>query len=320
MTNRDGAPAHLNAHDRLPNLVIAGVAKAGTTSLFRYLAQHPEVCASDLKELRYFSALRYGERPAPLTTYARHFRQCGDTRFAMEATPGYFPGGRKVAEAMRDVLPDPHVIVTLRDPVQRCWSWFRFVRSTARIPKDMSFPEYLDHCERLHRDDVDQRREHQAFWGLGAGCYARWIDSWIDVFDERLRIEFFEHTISDPHAVTAGLCDWLGIDRAPAATFHYGIENKTVMYKHKNLQQVALSLNRRGERLFSRFDRVKRTLRGAYYLVNEERSADRLDDASKRRLVEFYGPGNERLARSLKAAGYQRLPDWVDPGGAPRGL
>src|SRR3712207_9448996 len=58
---------------RLPNLIIAGVGKGGTTSLFRYLGQHPQVCASRVKELRYFQSLRYGEPMAPLDQYTRHF-------------------------------------------------------------------------------------------------------------------------------------------------------------------------------------------------------------------------------------------------------
>src|SRR5688500_8554449 len=58
---------------RLPNLIIAGVPKGGTTSLFRYLAQHPDICAARNKELRYFDAVRYGEPVAPLSSYAEHF-------------------------------------------------------------------------------------------------------------------------------------------------------------------------------------------------------------------------------------------------------
>ena len=46
---------------RLPNLVVIGVSKAGTTSLFEYLGRHRDVGLSDLKELRYFTPLRYGE-------------------------------------------------------------------------------------------------------------------------------------------------------------------------------------------------------------------------------------------------------------------
>jgi hypothetical protein len=99
----------------LPNLLIAGVAKAGTTSLFRYLAQHPDVCPSDVKELRYFSALRYGEDMAPLESYSAHFAHCEGQRYRMEATPGYYAGGRLVADAVDDLLPGARVLVSFRD-------------------------------------------------------------------------------------------------------------------------------------------------------------------------------------------------------------
>src|SRR4051795_9628055 len=179
--------------EQLPNLLIAGVSKAGTTSLFRYLAQHPDVCASDVKELRYFSALRYGEPLAPTGDYARHFASCRGERYRMEATPGYYAGGRLVAEAVESLLPETRVVVSFRDPVQRCWSWYRFVRSTARIPKEMSFARYLDRCEELHRDGTDERREHQLFLGLGGGFYDTWFTLWREILGERFRVEFFEH-------------------------------------------------------------------------------------------------------------------------------
>jgi hypothetical protein len=47
----------MNAY-RLPNLVIAGVGAAGTTSLFYYLIQHPDICGSNVKEVRYFTPVK----------------------------------------------------------------------------------------------------------------------------------------------------------------------------------------------------------------------------------------------------------------------
>src|SRR5665809_53913 len=124
---------------RLPNLLIAGVSRAGTTSLFRYLGQHPDVCASDVKELRYFTPLRYGDPPGPVETYAAHFGGCADTRYRLEATPGYFYGGRALARGIHEVCPaDSRVVVSLRSPADRCWSWFSFVKSRLRIPQGMS--------------------------------------------------------------------------------------------------------------------------------------------------------------------------------------
>jgi hypothetical protein len=295
----------------LPNLVIAGVAKAGTTSLFRYLAQHPDVCPSSVKEARYFTGLRYDEPLPPLADYTGLFAHCAGQRYRMEATPGYFPGGGVVARAIDQLLPGSRVVVSLRDPVHRCWSWYRFVRSTARIPRDLGFAAYLDRCTELHREGVDHLREHQPFWGLGGGCYDRWIDDWLEVFDERVRIEFFEDLVARPQEVTEELCRWLDVDTAVCAGFGYHVENRTVQYRNRRLQRLALSLNRGGERYFGRHPGLKRALRGTYYRVNADTGAERLDPESRERLAAFYAPHNERLATSLAAAGRDRLPAWL---------
>ena len=308
-----GALVTLQEHHRqpLPNLVIAGVAKAGTTSLFRYLSQHPDVCPSSVKEARYFTGLRYGESlPAP-AEYAALFSRCDGRRFRMEATPGYYPGGAVVARGIAELLPDSRVVVLFRDPVQRCWSWYRFVRSTTRIPKDLSFPAYLDRCTELHRREVDHLREHQPFWGLGGGCYDRWIDDWLDVFGERLRIGYFEDLVAHPQEFTEQLCGWLGADTDVCAGFTYHVENRTVQYKNRGLQRAALSLNRGGERFFGRHPGLKRALRSSYYRVNADSGGERLDPASRERLSAFYAPHNERLAARLASAGRERMPTWL---------
>lgn len=296
---------------RLPNLVIAGVAKAGTTSLFRYLSQHPGVCASRNKELRYFTALRHGEPLASIESYAQHFCHCVDQRYRMEATPGYFGGGRPLAAALLDTLDDPRVIISFREPGQRCWSWYRFVRSRARIPKDMTFDTYLDRCEHLRRIGVDHLREHQPFFGLTGGCYDQWIDAWLEIFGERLRIEFFEDMVHDPRTVVEGICRWLDIDTEVTATFQYEIENKSVQYKNKWLQQTALFLNRHGEQFFEHHRALKRALRAGYYLMNRDSSAEQLEPAARERLATFYAPHNERLAIKLDEAGLSRWPAWL---------
>src|SRR3954454_22208791 len=98
-TVRSGAAT--TSLSRLANLVVIGVNKAGTTSLFDYLGRHPDIGLSGRKELRYFTPLRYGEPLEPVASYAEHFRHCLEERFAVEATPGYFYGGRTRARAMR---------------------------------------------------------------------------------------------------------------------------------------------------------------------------------------------------------------------------
>lgn len=304
----------------LPNLVIAGVTKAGTTSLFRYLAQHPDVFPSDVKELRYFQPLRHAQPLAPLEDYAAHFTGRTRERYAMESTPGYFYGGRPLAAGMRDVLGEVKVVVSLRDPVERCWSWYNFMRSRARLDKGMSFEEYLDRCLALHESGGDDTVENQPFWGVGGGCYDRWIDEWYDELGDDFRVIFFEDLVSEPQQTTAELCRWLDLPVAPTTGFRYDVENKTEQYRSKGLQRAALHLNRSGGRYFGRHLGLKRRLRRAYYAVNREAAAAsaRPSAAAVSRLREFYRPHVRALARAVTDHQQVVHPTWLTADAAKR--
>jgi hypothetical protein len=300
----------LDMDGRLPNLVIAGVSKAGTTSLFHYLGQHPDICTSDVKELRYFTPLRYGGTLDPVQSYAGHFKGCEQSRYAVEATPGYFYGGGPVARALNETCPGVRVVLSFRAPVDRCWSWYGFVKSRLRIPKDMTFEEYVDRCEELHRAGVDGEVEHQPYWGLGAGCYDRWLGEWVGEFGSRLRVVFFDDLAKEPATVVAELCDWLDLDTTPVGGFTFSVDNKTHLYRNKQLQAVAVSVNRRTERLFHNRQGLKRALRRGYYAVNRAPAGPRMDPATRRRLLEFYEPHNAGLAAQLEPLGLALPPSW----------
>ena len=94
----------------LPNLLIIGVPKAGTTSLFSYLNLHKEVFGSSPKEPGYFHPLRWGEELSAITKYEKAFAGYSNQKYAMEATPGYFYGGQKVSGKMKELLPNSRVI------------------------------------------------------------------------------------------------------------------------------------------------------------------------------------------------------------------
>lgn len=303
--------------DRLPNLIIAGASKGGTTSLFRYLAQHPDICPSPIKELRYFEPLRYGEPLAPIESYARHFGHCTGQRYRMEATPSYFGGGRPVATAIRDSLDDDaRVLVCLREPVQRCWSWYQFVRGRARIPKAMGFERYLDICEELHSAGLDGLRENQPYSGLLGGCYDEWLEAWRELFGERLHVLFFDDLVADPRSAVVETLRWLEADERTAAEFSYTVENRSVQYRSRPVLAAALFLSRRGERFLTRHGGVKRVLRSAYDVVNRAPAAEVLPSPARDRLASFYAPHNERLAAILRSAGSDGLPAWLNQGTA----
>lgn len=74
--------------------VIAGVNKCGTTSVFRYLADHPEVCGSSIKELRFFLQESYDESKSTIEEYRSHFASIKSGDVLLEASPSYFRGER----------------------------------------------------------------------------------------------------------------------------------------------------------------------------------------------------------------------------------
>lgn len=284
---------------QLPNLIIAGVRKGGTTSLSHYLFQHPDICSSALKKVGYFLPLKYGETPPPLETYAAHFADCA-TPYRMEATTGYFLGGAAIARPLVETLPGVKVIIVLREPVDALWSHYRFVRSHARIDADLSFEDYVDACRTKMASDADLARENNAFVAYRGGFYDQPLTEWADALGDSLRVLFFDDLKSDAPAVLRSLCRWLGIDGSPVDGFDFDVHNQSVQVKNLQVQRVALRTNERAKRLLRRHHGLKRRVRSAYYLLNRDRGPQpRLDPALRQELTGVYEPSNANCGQLL---------------------
>jgi hypothetical protein len=129
----------------LPNFIVIGAAKAGTTALYWYLSEHPEIFMSPLKETNYFA---YGldDRGQPLygvpgvhqfpiktlKEYEGLFADAGNAVAVGEASPIYLECPQ-AAGRIRDVLPGARIICCLRDPVDRAYSDYQmYLRSRSR--------------------------------------------------------------------------------------------------------------------------------------------------------------------------------------------
>lgn len=305
--------------DRVANLVIAGVPKAGTGSLFAYLAQHPDICGSDEKETGYFNhynPLRSTGTPPPIEAYARHFAHCAGERYAMEATPTYSYGGKPVIAAIRTHLSDPRIIITLRDPAERLWSAYTFQRSLGTLAGIESFPQYLEVVESKRRD-VRDLVPRDGLSGLYIGFYADYLGDWLDEFGTDLQIVFAEDLRRDPAAVLTGLCSWLGIDTDAVASFDLGARNITRHPRSTRLAQVANALRSQADRLDVVPPALRRQVRKAYLRLNSGGTLqERFEPEQRRYVAEIYGESNRTLARMLTDRGYRELPSWLHVGPA----
>ena len=303
--------------NRFANLIIAGVNKGGTTSLFSYLATHPDICASSVKETCFFLPLRYGEQPQELREYAEFFSQSSGQRYRMESTPGYFYGGPPLIDALSKLPDQPRILIVLRNPVDRMFSFYRFMKNMLVLDQNTVFEDYLDRCQALSIEDKILR-ENNAYWGLDGGFYPNYLEQWHDRFGDRLKICFFDDLRRDPSKLLRSICEWLEIDTACYSEGReFSVENRTIAFKNRWLHETALWANKRGERMLRRYPRLKRWLRILYGSVNRKRNTETLSDETRARLTNIFADSNARLREFVTRLGYTNLPKWLnDEGGA----
>lgn len=293
---------------RLPNLLIAGVKKAGTTSLVDYLGQHPAVCPGDVKAVNWFR--EPAPRP-PLEAYAAHWGHATGEAFRLEAPTTAFYGGRAMAEAIDATLPGVRVIVSLRDPVARLWSDFHMKRreEPARFGH-VTFDEYVRRGQLAHRSH--DLAAHPGYAAFGRGMYAEVVEAWFDVLDERFTVVFVEQWTHDPAGLLRGLCDWLGLDPGPVDSMVFPVRNPQRDFRSRGLARSARLGYRRMAAAVPAVARLKPVLVAAHDHVNAQDARDqRMSPTTAAYLRDAYAPANRALARLLRARGFETLPSWL---------
>lgn len=295
------------------NLIIAGVTKAATTSLFMYLSAHPDVCPSHVKETQHFLGPRYGQPVPSVSNYYRYFSKCQERIYQMEATVGYYYGGKAVASSIKEQLPGARIMLIFREPIGRLFSFYKFLKSSLALPKDLTFADYVRKCQRL--DPVERKlRKNDAYWGIEGGLYANYFEDWMEVFGpESVRVYFFDHFRQDPRVVLTDICQWLGLESSVYLDeLVFSQENKSVSYRYRMLQDLALRLNWYGETFWRSHPSLKRALRRLYYSLNGIPHENELSSDIRDHLESLFEPYNARLASQLQSHGYHDLPDWLE--------
>ena len=164
----------------LPGALILGAQKAGTTSLFAFLAQHPGVSVSENKEVHFFdNAFGRGER-----WYRERFPDPKPGQVTIEASP-YYLFHPLVPERAAGLVPSAKLIVLLREPVSRAFSHYQHEVESGR--ETLSFEDAVareserlgDSAERLARGETERSFEHQNFSYVSRGFYAEQIERWL---------------------------------------------------------------------------------------------------------------------------------------------
>lgn len=293
---------------RLPNLLVVGVKKAGTTSLFDYLGQHPQVCPGDVKAVNWFK-----EPDGDLADYAAHFRHAGDEPVRLESPTTYFYEGRPMAERVAATLPDVHAMVSLRDPVARFWSNYQMRRreDPAGVGQ-VDVETFLERCREAHASgDVEA---HPGYADFARGCYVDMLDGWFDVLGaERFRVVFIERWQRDPAALVRDVAHWMDLDVDAVDDIAFGVRNRTHDYRSRWAARVARKTYKAARRQTQAVTAIKPALVRAHHVLNRRNDDTALPPSVRAALVEAYREPNERLAAALHERGYWDLPGWLEP-------
>ncbi|MEP9410017.1 MAG: sulfotransferase [Candidatus Brocadia sp.] len=198
---------------KLPNFLIVGAAKSGTTSLYYYLNQHPEVYMSPIKEPGFFIA-QFLELPPKRRSqiienfddYKKLFKNVRDEKAIGEATPAYLYYYENTIRYILDYLGDVKIIIILRNPVDRAFSDYQMrVRNSG---------------ERLSFEDAllaeDKRKNMALTYGCGwhyksVGFYYNQVKAYMENFSQ-VRVYLYDELLANPSVLMKDVYAFLSVD------------------------------------------------------------------------------------------------------------
>jgi hypothetical protein len=193
----------------LPNFIVIGVAKAGTTSLYRYLDQHPEIYICPEKGTNYFGyedarAWTWHDEGEPpllrhfrvrtLAEYEAAFAGATDEIAVGEVSPQYFRSPT-AARRIHDLIPHAKLVASLRNPADRAFSGFLMRTRRGEAVKDA-------------HQELTPEASH-----VREGFYFTRMKRYCDLFPrDQMKIYLFEDFKSDPAGIVREVCEFLEVD------------------------------------------------------------------------------------------------------------
>ena len=203
----------------LPNLIIPGASRSGTSFLFGILKQHPQIFTPPIKELQFFE--KEIEYTKGMSHYSNHFKgsECYDVR--MESSPPYFHKGILIDEQGKHKfneqddavsriakhLPDAKILITLRNPIERLYSQYN--KNYFQGKETESFRDALS----LEKKGQRTPDKSPLCW-IYKNQYSIHLKHWFDHFPkENIKIIIFEDWIKNKKVIEEEVMDFLNIEQ-----------------------------------------------------------------------------------------------------------
>ncbi len=295
---------------QLPNLIIAGAPKCGTSSLFNWLAAHPQIQGSSPKETFYFvdtdnplfrSEANYSLHNLDRYKFFPQAKQTSQPQFYLEATTHYLYQ-ESALNFFTSCQPQPHVVFILRRPSDRIFSSFNYTQNNlARLDKSVSFTQFV---ELLLSGEVYKIKNKfyskNSFFVLNNDLlysqYHKFLEPWSKrLAPEKIHVLLFEQIRSDPQKAVCHLCHRLGISSDFYYQFGFQSRNRTLLVKnpfiHRNLRKFSPLFQNGG---------VKNSLKSLYFKSQYQPTNLVSPNAETlRQLDGYFTPHNQNIAHDF---------------------
>lgn len=268
---------------KLPNFLIVGAQKCGTTTLHDLLDLHPLIGMSNKKEINYFTQEKNYSKG--LAWYESHFSRDPQYQILGESSPGYLCS-HKAAERIKLDLSDVKILITVREPIARALSQYWDNRRQLNETDDFStvIRKYL----------APEYNESQRGY-FSRGVYSPQVRKYMELFGENnVHVIVFEEWIKDPRSALNTVCEFLGVSIFDAGTNLDIVRNASLIstnavyrffFSHPEFTKF---LPRRGKKVLSIGSK------------KPFKYSKKLDESDRKILMEFYRPYNEDLRILLR--------------------
>lgn len=211
----------------LPNFLIIGAQKSGSTSLFNYICQHPQIFGSCPKEIFYFN--EFYEKGS--LWYRRHFPKLKTldscAGITGEASTVYLCSERAPARVAK-LLPNIRLIAVLREPAARAISHYKHRCQTGRETRSIDSVFSQETIARWSQGEALLERDSIYF---ERGLYAGQLENWLQHFPrEQLLVVQAEKMFAEPFAVAKDVQTFLGVNPiAPRVTKAFKVSQQKAL-------------------------------------------------------------------------------------------
>ena len=212
---------------KLPNLIVGGAPKSGTSSLYFWLSEHPDIFASKVKETFFFNDkinkfnINCNCIQHNIHEYSKFFAGSKNQKIIFEATAAYIYSNNALKN-LSEFCDPPKIIFLLREPSQQIYSHYKMENfRTKRVNESFSI---------YSKRDVIINRAN----------YYHYLKNWYNLYPkEKIKLILYEDLIKNKKEVVFNICDFLEIDKKYFENFDFQHRNKSIKIKSKKLHNLS---------------------------------------------------------------------------------